>query len=176
MQVCTLLQSDNHASTPPLSFLQVGCPSCHPNNSVNALKACYFNTALIRDFTNMIITKLHRTHRCSLFVTNVPFCVSMLAITMSCAEMDKPIKMSCGDVDLGGPRNHVVDGDPDPQGNGQFFCRGAPCDSDHLFYTPHRRLKTSHRMCCNGWLRQSKWRFNPHTLCLLLTSIHILWF
>ena len=76
--------------------------------------------------------------------------VSMLAITMSCAEMDKPIKMSCGDVDLGGPRNHVVDGDPDPQGNGQFFCRGAPCDSDHLFYTPHRRLKTSHRMCCRG--------------------------
>ena len=52
----------------------------------------------------MIITKLHRTHRCSLFVTNVPFCVSMLAITMSCAEMDKPIKMSCGDVDLGVPK------------------------------------------------------------------------
>ena len=29
MQVCTLLQTDNHASTPPLSFLQAGCPSCH---------------------------------------------------------------------------------------------------------------------------------------------------
>jgi len=27
MQVCTLLQTDNHASTPPLSFLQVGCCS-----------------------------------------------------------------------------------------------------------------------------------------------------
>ena len=27
MQVCTLLQTDNHASTPPLSFLQTGCPS-----------------------------------------------------------------------------------------------------------------------------------------------------
>ena len=27
MQVCTLLQTDNHASTPPLSFLQAGCPS-----------------------------------------------------------------------------------------------------------------------------------------------------
>ena len=38
MQVCTLLQSDNHASTPPLSFLQVGCPSCCPTNSVKALK------------------------------------------------------------------------------------------------------------------------------------------
>jgi len=38
MQVCTLPQRDNHASTPPLSFLQAGCPSCHPANSVKALK------------------------------------------------------------------------------------------------------------------------------------------
>jgi len=33
MQVCTLPQKDNHASTPPLSFLQAGCPSCRPTNS-----------------------------------------------------------------------------------------------------------------------------------------------
>jgi len=39
MQVCTSLRTDNHASTPPLSFLQAGCPSCHPTNSVKALKA-----------------------------------------------------------------------------------------------------------------------------------------
>ena len=39
MQVCTLLQTDNHASTPPLCFLQAGCPSCHPTNRVKALKA-----------------------------------------------------------------------------------------------------------------------------------------
>jgi len=39
MQVCTSLQTDNHASTPPLSFLQARCPSCHPTNSVKALKA-----------------------------------------------------------------------------------------------------------------------------------------
>ena len=38
VQVCTSLQTDNHASTPPLSFLQAGCPSCHPTNSVKALK------------------------------------------------------------------------------------------------------------------------------------------
>ena len=37
MQVCTSLQTDNHASTPPLSFLQAGCPSCRPANSVKAL-------------------------------------------------------------------------------------------------------------------------------------------
>jgi len=39
MQVCTLLQTDNHTSTPPLSVLQAGCPSCRPTNSVKALKA-----------------------------------------------------------------------------------------------------------------------------------------
>jgi len=38
-QVCTSLQSDNHANTPPLSFLQAGCPSYRPTNSVKALKA-----------------------------------------------------------------------------------------------------------------------------------------
>jgi len=39
MQVCTLLQTDDHASTPPLSFLQAGCPFCRPTNSEKALKA-----------------------------------------------------------------------------------------------------------------------------------------
>jgi len=39
MQVCTSHQTDNHASTPPLSFLQAGCPSCRPTSSVKALKA-----------------------------------------------------------------------------------------------------------------------------------------
>ena len=39
MQICTSLQTDNHASTSLLSFLQAGCPSCHPTNSVKALKA-----------------------------------------------------------------------------------------------------------------------------------------
>ena len=39
MQVSTLLQTDNHANTSPLSFLQAGCPSCCPTNSVKALKA-----------------------------------------------------------------------------------------------------------------------------------------
>jgi len=38
MQVCTSLQTDNRTSIPPLSFLQAGCPSCRPTNSVKALK------------------------------------------------------------------------------------------------------------------------------------------
>jgi len=44
MQVCTSLQTDNHASTPPLSFLKAAFPSCHPTNSVNALKAVPLDT------------------------------------------------------------------------------------------------------------------------------------
>ena len=41
MQVCTSLQTDNYASTPPLRFLQAGCPSCRPTNSVKALKGAF---------------------------------------------------------------------------------------------------------------------------------------
>jgi len=39
MQVCISLQTDNHANTPTTRFLQAGCPSCRPTNSVKALKA-----------------------------------------------------------------------------------------------------------------------------------------
>ena len=45
---------DNHANIPPLSFLQAGCPSCRPTNSVKALKAYmipvsswYLSTSLV---------------------------------------------------------------------------------------------------------------------------------
>jgi len=37
--ICTSLWTDNHASTSSLKFLQAGCPSCHPTNSIKALKA-----------------------------------------------------------------------------------------------------------------------------------------
>jgi len=40
MQICTSLQTDNDASTLALSFLQAGCPSCCPTNSIKALKGC----------------------------------------------------------------------------------------------------------------------------------------
>ena len=39
VQVCTLLQTDSHASTRPLIFFQAGRPSCRPTNSIKALKA-----------------------------------------------------------------------------------------------------------------------------------------
>ena len=47
MQVCSSLQTDNHASTPPIhpycSFLKARCHSCRPTNSVKALKAQYLH-------------------------------------------------------------------------------------------------------------------------------------
>jgi len=62
MQVCTLplLQTGNHASTPLLSFLQAGCPSCRPNNSVKALKAMHSTTYHVKillffSYTNTIL-------------------------------------------------------------------------------------------------------------------------
>ena len=51
MQVCTSLQTDNHASTPPLRFLQAGRPSCRPTDSVKALKINFF-----QDQLNIILT------------------------------------------------------------------------------------------------------------------------
>ena len=50
MQVCISLQADNHASTPPLSFLQAGCPSCRPTNSVKALKAKATACIFVKNF------------------------------------------------------------------------------------------------------------------------------
>jgi len=57
MQVCTSLQTDNHANTSLLSFLQAGCPSCRPTNSVKALKALQLqnNPHIIQRYTYMFI-------------------------------------------------------------------------------------------------------------------------
>jgi len=39
--ICTSLQTDNYASTSPVTtqLLQAGCPSCRPTNNIKALKA-----------------------------------------------------------------------------------------------------------------------------------------
>jgi len=36
--ICTLLKTDNHTNTSSLKFLQAGCSSRHPSDSVKALK------------------------------------------------------------------------------------------------------------------------------------------
>jgi len=73
MQVCTLLQTDNHASTLPLSFLQAGCPFCHPTNSVKALKAICLRY-ITTENQNYIYYQGHCTdyeHRCAVSKNDV---------------------------------------------------------------------------------------------------------
>ena len=67
MQVCTLLQTDNHASTPPLSFLQARCPSCRQTNSVKALaamrgKLLYSHEKYSRESIGLQLVLLHTVH------------------------------------------------------------------------------------------------------------------
>jgi len=62
MQVCTSLQADNHASTTPLkTFLQAGCPSCRPTNSVKALKV---NNITVHRKTNLCQFHVVDKHKC----------------------------------------------------------------------------------------------------------------
>ena len=68
VQVCTLLQTDNHASTPPLCFLQARCPSCHPTNSAKALKA------------NLHYSKIVTAHSLNLLVHFNAFFVHSVAL------------------------------------------------------------------------------------------------
>jgi len=67
MQVCTSIQTDNHASTPPLSFLQAGCPSCRLTNSIKALTETIMlkmNALFYVIFSDCILAVgLHRPHR-----------------------------------------------------------------------------------------------------------------
>ena len=57
LHICISLQTNNHAGTPPLSFLLAGCPSCHPTNSVKALNASnhfYFLVFLFYTFQLLV--------------------------------------------------------------------------------------------------------------------------
>jgi len=72
MQVCTSLQTDNHASTPLLSFLQAGCTSCRPTNSVKALKARLLHEKLrqIKLIQNCSVADVVRHTVCNRELTN----------------------------------------------------------------------------------------------------------
>jgi len=59
MQVCTSLQTDNYASTPPLSFLQARCPSCRPTNSIKALKAMIYSTKIKSQIKGALHPRAH---------------------------------------------------------------------------------------------------------------------
>jgi len=47
MQVCSLLQTDNHTSTPPLSFFTGRMPFLQPNQRVKLQNYYYFASAAV---------------------------------------------------------------------------------------------------------------------------------
>jgi len=51
VQVCTLLQTDNHTRTSPLCFLQAGCSSCRP--TIRYDTRCYFNVRSKADISQL---------------------------------------------------------------------------------------------------------------------------
>ena len=84
MQVCTSLQADNHASTPPLSFLQAGCPSCRPTNSVKAPRARALKVPVQQRPQTPLLSLRLATRRSSCFVCDdyvVPRCAACVSNT-----------------------------------------------------------------------------------------------
>ena len=92
MQVCTSLQTDNHASTPTLSFLQARCP---PAAQPTASKHCYYEHWLIiiinfidkslkvvvhsmKFVQQVILIHLHLAN--AIFSTHPNFCCSLLLL------------------------------------------------------------------------------------------------
>jgi len=75
-QVCTSLQTDNNASTSPLSFLQAGCPSCRPTNSVKALKATGNRTGKVK-FIPMAVDRLSGDTMSGQLSLNSKVCVKL---------------------------------------------------------------------------------------------------
>jgi len=60
MQICTSPQTDNHAGTSPLWFLQAGCPSCRPTNNIKALKVLLNKKAVLsQDEPHNALTKVN---------------------------------------------------------------------------------------------------------------------
>ena len=66
MQVCISLQTYNHASTRPLSFLQARCPSCRPTTASKHIKKASKNW--LNSFRPLGMTHQQHTHTHSLTV------------------------------------------------------------------------------------------------------------
>jgi len=72
MQVCTSLQTDNHASTPPLSFFTGWMPFLPPNEQqemycISVIKIYFIvcDSAYRNNFKNRIWFCLYTTHNCN---------------------------------------------------------------------------------------------------------------
>jgi len=95
MQVCTSLQTDNLASTPRLSFLQAGCPSCRPTNSVKALKALSLICQQLKSSRRSLVSNLSvspcrrpaRDYYCLLRQSSTTYnCISTVPTSVLTAE------------------------------------------------------------------------------------------
>jgi len=74
MQVCTLLQTDNHASNPPLSFFTGRMPFLPPNQqceSTEGFDAVGWSTAM-RQLALQLITALHTHTRLTALFPGLP--------------------------------------------------------------------------------------------------------
>jgi len=102
MQVCTSLQTDNHASTPPLSFLQAGCSSCRPTNSIKATKAqtgsakWHQNTLVFCDHTNSLLDVLFQPFLKQQTSTGVAMHVPVKIVKFLSRRFFKPQKLQWG--------------------------------------------------------------------------------
>jgi len=79
MHICTSLLTNNHTSTPPLSFLQAGCPSCHPTNSVKALKAQALKVFVQYGMNVPLIPSLSAPRVARVVFSNTAFCGFLLS-------------------------------------------------------------------------------------------------
>jgi len=58
MQVCTSLQTDNHASTPPLSFFTGRMPFLPPSQQRQSTEGIHHDTAVIKKRQEVLQKKL----------------------------------------------------------------------------------------------------------------------
>jgi len=112
MQVCTSLQADNHANTPPLSFFTGRMPFLPPNQQRQSTEGSCLSTAF---YINLMLCSLvvicndmHTGARLQFVaarsVVSVSLCVP------GAAKAAGPIEMPLGRQTLQGIRNYVLDG------------------------------------------------------------------
>ena len=96
MQVCTSLQTDNHTSTPPLSFLQTGCPSCHQTNSVKAVTAvCYYWLFFCRPRSEGWPHHGHSFSICLSSIILIDSSTGVLSISLCCPSRPCVVFLTC---------------------------------------------------------------------------------
>ena len=100
MHVCTLLQVDNHASTPPLSFFTGRCPSCRPTNRVKALKAMPLSPSSIIRYRSRAVMPCGLEGNCGSVVAlamrhRLQWFIHLQAHGLD-REMSTPPTLSCG--------------------------------------------------------------------------------